>query len=66
MFGQFQPVAVTFAITAIEDGENERAGSSRELMERRVDHLNEPDRQADDLEAEVQRWQRENTASQEG
>lgn len=48
----------------IEDGENDLPGSFRLLIMRLVDHLKELDRQVGELEAEIQRWHRENTASQ--
>lgn len=48
----------------IEDGENDLPGSFRGLIQRLVDHLKELDRQVGDLEAEIQRWHRENPASQ--
>lgn len=48
----------------IEDGEIELPGSFRLLIQRLVDHLKELDRQVVELEAEIQLWHRENTASQ--
>jgi transposase len=48
----------------IEDGENDLPGSFRLLIQRLVDHLKELDRQVGELGAEIQRWHRENTASQ--
>jgi transposase len=48
----------------IEDGENTLPGSFRVLIGRLVDHLKELDRQIGELEAEIQRWHRENAASQ--
>ena len=48
----------------IDDGENDLPGSFRLLIQRLVDHLKELDRQVGELGAEIQRWHRENTASQ--
>lgn len=48
----------------LEDGENERPGSFRMLIQRRVDHLNVLDQQVGELEHEIQIWHRENEASQ--
>lgn len=48
----------------IEDGENDLPGSFRLLIQRLVDHLKELDRQVGELEVEIQRWHRENSASQ--
>jgi transposase len=48
----------------IEDGENALPGSFRLLIGRLVDHLKELDRQVGELEAEIQRWHRDNAASQ--
>jgi transposase len=48
----------------IEDGEIELPGSFRLLIQRLVDHLKELDRQVGELETEIQRWHRDNAASQ--
>jgi len=48
----------------LEDGENTLPGSFRLLIARLVDHLKELDRQVGELEAEIQRWHRDNAASQ--
>jgi transposase len=48
----------------IEDGENDLPGSFRLLIQRLVDHLKELDRQVGELEVEIQRWHRDNAASQ--
>ncbi len=48
----------------IEDGENDLPGSFRLLIARLVDHLKELDRQVGELEADIQRWHRDNAASQ--
>ncbi len=48
----------------IEDGENDLPGSFRLLIGRLIDHLKELDRQVGELEAEIQRWHRDNAASQ--
>lgn len=48
----------------IEDGEIELPGSFRRLIQRLVDHLKELDRQVGELETEIQRWHRDNAASQ--
>jgi len=48
----------------IEDGETELPGSFRLLIQRLVDHLKELDRQVGELETEIQRWHRDNAASQ--
>jgi len=48
----------------IEDGENDLPGSFRLLIQRLADHLKELDRQVGELEVEIQRWHRENSASQ--
>ena len=48
----------------IEDGENDLPGSFRVLIARLVDHLKELDRQVGELETEIQRWHRDNAASQ--
>jgi transposase len=48
----------------IEDGENDLPGSFRLLIARLVDHLKELDRQVGELETEIQRWHRDNAASQ--
>ena len=48
----------------IEDGENDLPGSFWLLIQRLVDHLKELDRQVGELEAEIQRWYRENAPCQ--
>lgn len=48
----------------IEDGETGLPGSFRLLIQRLVDHLKELDRQVGELETEIQRWHRDNAASQ--
>ena len=48
----------------LEDGENDLPGSFRQLIERLADHLKELDRQVGELEAQIQLWHRENSASQ--
>ncbi|MFY9329706.1 MAG: IS110 family transposase [Georgfuchsia sp.] len=48
----------------IEDGENDLPGSFRLLIQRLVDHLKELDRQVGEMEIDIQRWHRENPASQ--
>jgi transposase len=48
----------------LEDGENDLPGSFRLLIERLVDHLKELDRQVRELEAQIQLWHRDNSASQ--
>jgi transposase len=48
----------------IEDGENDLPGSFRLLIGRLIDHLKELDRQVGELEAAIQSWHRQNTASQ--
>ena len=48
----------------IADGENDLPGSFRLLIQRLVNHLKELDRQVEELEVEIQRWHRENSASQ--
>ena len=50
--------------TIIEDGENDLPGSFRLLIQRLLDHLKELDRQVGELELEIQRWHRDNAASQ--
>lgn len=48
----------------IEDGESDLPGSFRLLIQRLLDHLKELDRQVGELELEIQRWHRDNAASQ--
>lgn len=48
----------------IEDGENELPGNFRLLIQRLVDHLKELDRQAGELEQEIQLWHKSNPLSQ--
>lgn len=48
----------------LEDGENDLPGSFRLLIERLVDHLKELVRQVGELEAQIQLWHRDNSASQ--
>src|SRR5512143_603078 len=47
----------------LEDGENELRGIFRELLHRLGEHLNELDRQVDELEAQIQLWHRANAVS---
>lgn len=47
----------------LEDGENDLPGVFRQLLERLGGHLKELDRQVDELNAQIQRWHRENAAS---
>jgi len=47
----------------LEDGENGLPGTMRNLVERLTENLKEMDRQAKELEAQIQLWHRENEAS---
>ena len=47
----------------LEDGENDLPGSFRLLIQRLADHLKELARQVGELEAQIQLWHRENSAS---
>jgi len=47
----------------LEDGENGLPGVMRNLIERLTENLKEMDRQAKELEAQIQIWHRENEAS---
>lgn len=47
----------------LEDGENGLPGTMRNLIERLAENLKEMDRQAKELEAQIQLWHRENEAS---
>jgi transposase len=47
----------------LEDGENGLPGTMRNLLERLTENLKEMDRQAKELEAQIQLWHRENAAS---
>ena len=47
----------------LEDGENGLPGTMRNLLERLTENLKEMDRQADELEKQIQLWHRENEAS---
>ncbi len=47
----------------LEDGENELPGAMRQLIDRLTANLKEMDRQVQELEAQIQRWHRENEAS---
>lgn len=47
----------------LEDGENELPGVLRELLQRLGAHLKALDRQVDELDAQIQRWHREQAAS---
>lgn len=47
----------------LEDGENGMPGVMRRLIERLTDNLKEMDRQAKELEAQIQHWHREHEAS---
>ena len=48
----------------LEDGENELPGSFRQLLSRLKDNLEHLQRQVSELEGEIQRWHREDAASQ--
>jgi transposase len=47
----------------LEDGENDRPGVFRQLLQRLGEHLQELDRQVAELEVQIQRWHRQNDAS---
>ncbi|CAD6563492.1 IS110 family transposase [Paraburkholderia sabiae] len=47
----------------VEDAANDLTGSFRLLIQRLMEHLKELDRQVRDLEAQIQRWHRDNDAS---
>lgn len=47
----------------LEDGENGLPGTMRNLIERLTENLKEMDRQAKELEAQIQQWHREHAAS---
>jgi len=47
----------------LEDGENDLPGNFRLLIQRLLEHFKELDRQVGELEAEIQRWHREQAAS---
>jgi transposase len=47
----------------LEDGENALPGPMRQLLRRLSVHLQELDRQVDELEAQIRAWHRENEAS---
>ena len=47
----------------LEDGENGLPGTMRNLLERLTENLKEMDRQAKELEVQIQVWHRENEAS---
>lgn len=47
----------------LEDGENGLPGTMRNLLARLADNLKEMDRQAKELEAQIQQWHRDNAAS---
>jgi transposase len=47
----------------VEDAANDLTGSFRLLIERLMEHLKELDRQVRELEAQIQKWHRENDAS---
>ncbi len=47
----------------LEDGENGLPGTMRNLLERLTENLKEMDRQAKELEAQIQLWHRENETS---
>lgn len=55
---------VTRVPAILEDGANDLPGSFRLLIQRLLDHLKELDRQVGELELEIQRWHRDNAASQ--
>lgn len=48
----------------LEDGENDLPGSFRLLIGRLADHLKELNRQVGELEAQIQLWHKDNSASQ--
>ncbi len=48
----------------LRDGENDLPGSFRLLIQRLLDHLKELDRQVGELEAQIQLWHRDTSASQ--
>jgi transposase len=48
----------------LEDGDNELPGSFRNLLARLKENLEHLDRQVDEFECEIQRWHRDNPASQ--
>ena len=48
----------------IEDGENELPGTFRQLLDRLRSHLNELDRQVQELELQIHDWHRRNEGSQ--
>lgn len=47
----------------IEDASNDLPGSFRLLVQRLMDHLNELDKQVDELEGQIKAWHRESAAS---
>jgi len=47
----------------LEDGENDLPGTLRQLLQRLGDHLKELDRQAGELEVQIQLWHRKSDAS---
>jgi len=47
----------------IEDASNDLPGSFRLLVQRLMDHLNELDKQVDELEVQIKAWHRESAAS---
>ena len=47
----------------LEDAENGLPGTMRQLIDRLADNLKEMDRQVNELEAQIQRWHRDNAAS---
>jgi transposase len=47
----------------LEDGENGLPGTMRNLIERLTENLKEMDRQAKELESQIQQWHREHAAS---
>ncbi|MEA3103245.1 MAG: transposase [Caballeronia mineralivorans] len=66
-FGLVIPQGITYIARRvpelIEDAANDLTGSFRLLVERLIEHLKELDRQVRELEAQIQRWHRDNDAS---
>jgi transposase len=66
-FGLVIPQGITYIARRvpelIEDAANDLTGSFRLLVERLMEHLKELDRQVRELEAQIQRWHRDNDAS---
>jgi transposase len=66
-FGIVMPQGMTLLAKRVpeilEDGENGLTGSFRQVLQRLMEHLKELDRQAGELEQEIQVWHRQNEAS---